>query len=133
MHKNEAPQGRIPEFWVLDTIKISFWMRTVNYRYGLSGHFYLGTFFHVSRNAYLKETGTVPVTNREKRSFLKKNWSEISQKSPLLIFFSTLLKMRPSTGNFQGFWSDIQLEHLLNNYFQEQLFWQNTFSDCFWK
>ena len=92
MHKNEAPQGKIPEFWVPDTIKISFWIRTVNYRYGLSGHIYLGTFSHVSRNAYLKETGTVPVTNREKRSFFKKNWSEISQKSPLLIFFFNFTK-----------------------------------------
>ena len=70
-------------------------------------------------------SGTVPVTYREKHS------EKVCLKS-LNSFFSTWHK-KPFTDIFQGFWPNMQLEHLLNNYFQEQLFWQNTFSDCFWK
>ena len=70
-------------------------------------------------------SGTVPVTYREKHS-------EKARPKSLNFFFSALHK-KPFTDISQGFWPNMQLEHLLNNYFQEQLFWQNTFSDCFWK
>ena len=38
-------------------------------------------------------------------------------------FFFSFTQMKPFTKIFQGFWANIQLKHLLNNYFQERLFW----------
>ena len=55
-------------------------------------------------------TGTVPVTYRERHSG-KICWSEISQ-----LFIFAQLYTNETLHTFQ------QLEHLLNNYFQEQLY-----------
>ena len=159
MPYNAQKWTKISEFLLLDTLKIACWMRNLRYRCGQWGHFFLTlrTFFkfskrgrgglpspllarllpynkkkkkNISGNACLKATGTVSVTYRKKRSFKKAGLKSLKFS---FLFFFNFTQMNPFTEICPEIWPHIQLEHSLNNYFQEQLFWQYIFSDCFWK